>query len=117
MDRLRIPVVELDAQGSLQYWNEAGASVCGRPHGSLMRHRWIDICVAPDDRARVNALMRDILIGESVPAPVTFALLDPQGGGVFSVRWTVRPLTGEGDVPVGIAFMGEVPVPADGVTR
>lgn len=117
MDRLRIPVVELDAQGALQYWNDAGASLCGRPHGSLMRHRWIDICVAPDDRARVNALMRDILIGESVPAPVAFALLDPQGGPLFPVRWTVRPLAGEGDVPVGIAFMGETPVPAEGRTR
>jgi PAS domain S-box-containing protein len=110
MDRMHVPVVELDAQGSLQYWNEAAATLCRRAHGSLLRHRWVDICVAPDDRTRVNGLIRDVLFGESVPAPVPFSLLNPQGGAVVPVRWTVRALAGEGDVPIGIAFLGEGPM-------
>jgi PAS domain-containing protein len=114
MDRLHIPVVELDAQGALQYWNEPAAALCQRPHGSLVRHRWIDLCVAFDDRARVNGLLRDILLGETLPAPVSFALLDPQGGPALPVRWTVRALSGEGDATIGIAFMGEGPVQPGG---
>jgi PAS domain S-box-containing protein len=114
MDRLRLPVVELDAQGSMLYWNEAAASLCRRAHGSLHHHRWIDVCVAPEDRARANGYMRDILLGEAIPAPVTFAVLDPQGGAALPVRWTVRALAGEGDVPVGVAFTGETPVHPEG---
>jgi PAS domain S-box-containing protein len=114
MDGLHVPVVELDAQGALQYWNDSAAALCNRARASLVRHRWIDVCVAPDDRARVNGMLRDILIGESMPAPVSFALLDPQGGPSFPVRWTIRALFGEGEVPVGIAFMGETPHPPGG---
>ena len=71
------------------------------------------MCVAPEDRARVNELIRDILLGELIPAPVSFAVLDPQGGAVRQVRWTVRALAGEGDAPMGVAFMGEGPEPVE----
>jgi PAS domain S-box-containing protein len=114
MDRLRLPVVELDAQGSLLYWNEAAATLCGQRQEALLRHRWIDSCIVPEDRARANSILRDILIGGSISAAVGLSVLHAGAGQSVPVRWTVRGLSGEGDTPVGINLTGESPVNAGG---
>lgn len=114
MDRLRLPVVELDAQGALLYWNEAAATLCGQRQEALLRHRWIDACIIPEDRARANGMLRDILIGESIPAPVKLSVIHAEGGPHVPVRWTVRGLAGEGEVPTGIVLTGDSSTNAEG---
>ena len=110
MDRLSLPVVELDAQGALMYWNIAAATLCGHRQEVLLRRRWIDACIVPDDRARANAILRDILIGESIAAPVMISVSGPGGGPAVPVRWTVRGFAGEGEVAAGVVLIGESPV-------
>ena len=114
MDRLLLPVVELDAQGALLYWNAAAATLCGQRQEVLLRHRWIDACIISDDRARATGILRDILIGESIPAPVILSVVCPGGGPPVPIRWAVRALAGEGETPVGVLLTGESPMNTEG---
>jgi diguanylate cyclase (GGDEF)-like protein/PAS domain S-box-containing protein len=105
LERTQFLALQLDAEGGIQFCNDAALRITGYAREELLGRNWFDLCVPQDQRERRKAGYVDGLRGG------TFNLLEERtvltrSGETRVVEWNILPLREQDGRVIGSAAVG-----------